>query len=55
MSTAVIQVPFEIVQKWQEIVNIIAEIVHVPSALVMKVDPPSIKVFVSSEFERQSL
>ena len=55
MSTAVIQVPFEIVQKWQEIVNIIAEIVHVPSALVMKVDPPNIKVFVSSEFERQSL
>ena len=49
MSTAVIQVPFEIVQKWQEIVNIIAEIVHVPSALVMKVDPPNIKVFVSSE------
>jgi hypothetical protein len=49
MSTAVIQVPFEIVQKWQEIVNIIAEIMHVPSALVMKVDPPNIKVFVSSE------
>ena len=60
MSTAVIQVPFEIVQKWQEIVNIIAEIVHVPSALVMKVDPPNIKVFVSSElngnpYERDEL
>jgi hypothetical protein len=49
MSTAVIQVPFELVQKWQEIVNIIAEIIHVPSALVMKVEPPNIKVFVSSE------
>jgi hypothetical protein len=49
MSTALIQVPFEIVQKWQEIVNIIAEIIHVPSALVMKVEPPNIKVFVSSE------
>ena len=48
MSTA--EVPFEIVQKWQEIVNIIAEIIHVPSALVMKVEPPNIKVFVSSEF-----
>ena len=55
MSTAEIQVPFEIVHKWQEIVNIIAEIIHVPSALVMKVEPPNIKVFVSSEFERQSL
>jgi transcriptional regulator with GAF, ATPase, and Fis domain len=47
MSTA--EVPIEIVHKWQEIVNIIAEIVHVPSALVMKVEPPNIKVFVSSE------
>jgi PAS domain S-box-containing protein len=49
MSIAVIQVPSEIVEKWQEIVNIIAEIVRVPSALVMKVEPPNIKVFVSSE------
>jgi PAS domain S-box-containing protein len=60
MSTAVIQVPSEIVQKWQEIVNIIAEIVHVPSALIMKVEPPNIKVFVSSEsngnpYERDEL
>jgi hypothetical protein len=45
MSTAVIQVPFELVQKWQEIVDVIAEIIHVPSALVMKVE----------RVERQSL
>src|SRR6516165_6749097 len=43
------EVPFETVQKWQEIVNTVAEIMHVPSALVMKVEPPNIKVFVSSE------
>jgi PAS domain S-box-containing protein len=54
------EVPFETVQKWQEIVNIIAEIMHVPSALVMKVEPPNIKVFVSSEsntnpYERNEL
>jgi GAF domain-containing protein len=49
MSAAVIQVPCEILQKWQEIVNVVAEIVHVPSALVMKVEPPNIKVLVSSE------
>ena len=60
MSTEVIQVPSEIVEKWQEIVNIIAEIVHVPSALVMRVEPPNIKVFVSSEsngnpYERDEL
>src|SRR5262245_37069843 len=58
MSTA--EVPFETVQKWQKIVNIIAEIIHVPSALVMKVEPPNIKVFVSSEshsnpYERNEL
>jgi len=49
MSAAVIQVPSEILQKWQEIVNVVAEIVHVPSALVMKVEAPNIKVLVSSE------
>jgi PAS domain S-box-containing protein len=58
MSTA--EVPVETVQKWQEIVNIIAEIIHVPSALVMKVEPPNIKVFVSNEshgnpYERNEL
>ena len=42
-------VPPEIVRKWQEIVNLTAEIMHVPSALIMRVEPPNIKVFVSSE------
>src|SRR6201987_3401079 len=49
MSVAGIQIPPEIIHKWQEIADIIAEIVNVPSALVMKVDPPNIKVFISSE------
>jgi PAS domain S-box-containing protein len=44
-------VPSEIVRKWQEIVDLLAEIMHVPSALVMRVEPPHIKVFVSSESE----
>ncbi len=43
------RVPSEIVGKWQEIVNLLAEIMHVPSALVMKVEPLNITVFVSSE------
>ena len=43
------EVPSEIVRKWQEIVNLLAEIIHVPSALIMRVEPPNIKVFVSSE------
>ena len=50
--TAAEQVPSEIVTKWQEIVNLLAEIMHVPAALVMQVEPPNIKVFVSSESVR---
>src|SRR6516164_2833643 len=46
------ELPVETVHKWQEIVNTIAELMHVPSALVMKVEPPNIKVFVSSESDR---
>jgi PAS domain S-box-containing protein len=43
-----IEVPSEMIRKWQEIVNLLAEIMHVPSASIMRVDPPHIKVFVSS-------
>src|SRR6478735_3782104 len=46
-----IEVPPEIVRKWQEFVNLLAEIMHVPSASIMRVDPPHIKVFVSSTSE----
>src|SRR5688572_5572973 len=45
------QEPPDIMRKWQEIVDILAEILHVPSALIMRVEPPNIKVFVSSESE----
>lgn len=44
-----VQVPSEIIHKWQEIVDVLAEIMHVPSALIMRVEPPNVKVFVSSE------
>src|ERR1700747_790308 len=43
-----IHVPAEFIRKWQEFVNLLAEIMHVPSASIMRVDPPHIKVFVSS-------
>jgi GAF domain-containing protein len=49
MSSPVIQAPSEIVGEWQEIVDLLAEIMRVPSALVMKLEPPNIKVFVSSD------
>ena len=47
----IIQIPSLTVHKWQEIVDLLAEVLHVPSALVMKVEPPNIKVFVSSELK----
>src|SRR5436190_15897843 len=47
----IIQVPSQVTQKWQEIVDLLAEVFHVPSALIMKVEPPNIKVFVRSESE----
>src|SRR6201987_1043930 len=43
-----IEVPSEIIRKWQEFVNLLAEIMHVPSASIMRADPPHLKVFVSS-------
>jgi formate hydrogenlyase transcriptional activator len=49
MTNPEIQLPSEVIQKWQEIVDLLAEIMHVPSALVMKVDPPNITVFLSSK------
>jgi signal transduction histidine kinase len=44
-----VQVPPTVIQKWQEIVDLLAEVLRVPSALIMKVEPPNIKVFVRSE------
>ena len=41
----------EIVEKWQNTVNIMAELIHVPAALIMKVDGSYIEVFRSSESE----
>src|SRR5215469_2833308 len=43
------EIPSEILLKWQEIVNVLAEVMHVTATLVMQVEPPNIKVFVSSE------
>ena len=54
MSTVVstlegVQVPPQTIQKWQEIVDVLAEILRIPAALIMRVQRPNIKVFVSSE------
>ena len=44
-----ITIPEEVIRKWQSIVNIMAGLIDVPAALIMKVDPPYIEVFRSSE------
>jgi GAF domain-containing protein len=44
-----VQVPADVMRKWQEILDLLADILHVPSALIMRAEPPNIKVFVSSE------
>lgn len=39
-GSAEIAIPSEILEKWQRIVDLLANIVHVPSAVVCKLDPP---------------
>jgi signal transduction histidine kinase/DNA-binding response OmpR family regulator len=46
---SLVQIPKAVALKWQEIVNLLAEVVNVPAALIMKVEPPTINVFVRSE------
>src|SRR5258708_32592243 len=49
MPATALQVTSEFVTKWQEIVDLLAEIIRVPAELVMTVEPPNIKVLVSSK------
>ena len=46
-----IQVPDDITDKWQKICDIMAEIIGVPSGLIMRVVDSDIEVFVSSKTE----
>jgi PAS domain S-box-containing protein len=38
--SAEIAIPFDVLQKWQRIVDLLANIMHVPSAVVCKLEPP---------------
>lgn len=42
------EIPPEILDQWQGIVDTLAELVNVPAGLIMRVKPPSIEVLVSS-------
>jgi PAS domain S-box-containing protein len=48
MSTVNVSITQEFIDKWQRTVDLIADIVQVPAALIMKVEPPEITVFVAS-------
>jgi diguanylate cyclase (GGDEF)-like protein/PAS domain S-box-containing protein len=46
-----LSVPPEILKTWQETTNLIADILHIPAALIMRVHEQEIEVFVSSNSE----
>ncbi len=41
------EIPEDILKKWQTIVNIMAELIGIPAALIMRLVEPDIEVFVS--------
>lgn len=45
-------VPSNIQEKWQSIVDLMAKIMEVPAGLIMKIEPPQIEVFLSSKTKR---
>ena len=50
-STKNIEISSQVQKKWQKIVNDIAELLDIPSALIMRIEPPYIEVFKTSETE----
>ncbi len=51
LSKVKIIVPHETINTWQELIDTLAEIVEVPSALIMRLQEPFIEVLVSSKTE----
>lgn len=43
-----IEIPADILKNWQEIVDLLAEIIQIPAALIMRFTDPDIEVFVSN-------
>ncbi|MDR9830083.1 GGDEF and EAL domain-containing protein [Vibrio sp. FNV 38] len=49
VNTSELPIPINIQTSWQNIVNLLAEIMNVPSALIMRVHPTTIEVFSSND------
>lgn len=48
VETASLAIDAGTTEKWQQVLDLIASLIDVPAALIMRVEPPSIKVFLSS-------
>ena len=48
VATASLAIDSVVTEKWQQVLDLIASLVRVPAALIMRVEPPHIKVFLSS-------
>ncbi len=44
-------IPLDIIENWQKIINLLSRLVGVPAALIMRLEGPDISVFVSSASE----
>ena len=44
-----LEIPVNVQENWQEIANILAKIINIPSALIMRYIDPHIEVFMSSQ------
>lgn len=51
LETRDLKIPDEVVESWQKTVNITADMMGVSAGLIMKLDPPYIEVFSSSQSE----
>ncbi|WP_046166849.1 ATP-binding protein [Chromobacterium vaccinii] len=48
VKTANLAVGHDYAEKWQEVLDLLARLLRIPAALIMRVQPPRIKVFLSS-------
>ena len=49
IETVSISVPAEMMNRWQRVVDIMAQLLNVPSAIITKVDPPEIQILRSAK------
>lgn len=48
VETRSLAVGHDYAEKWQEVLDLLAKLVRIPAALIMRAQPPQIKVFLSS-------